>query len=372
MRGEEKDEKEEEKCPEKYKTMILSGGGVKGFCTLGALQYLYDNNLLASDIGRFVGTSVGSMICYFIAIGYTPVELMVCLCSNNVFESLTLNPIDVILTEGFYNYDTIDKHCRKMTIDKIKYVPTLSELKKNFNKELIVCTYNFTDKKKEYMSYLNYPDLSCLEAIRMSSNLPFIFNSYFYMDKEYIDGGFADNFPLIFFENRTIGIYLKNKHKDEVKEENKAVKIVKGIIDKFYNLASIPLHEIYKTKLEEYKDYPTIDILEIEIENVKLYNFSLTHAEKLELFSLGYNKAKEFFEQKQEKDEKEQTLEEEEVKEDEKEEVKEYEVDEKEEVVDEKEEVKEYKVDEKEEDIKEDEEEGGEENKKELKFEKID
>ena len=30
---------------DKYESLILSGGGSKGICSLGALQYLYDNNI---------------------------------------------------------------------------------------------------------------------------------------------------------------------------------------------------------------------------------------------------------------------------------------------------------------------------------------
>ena len=285
----EKEEKEE-KEKKGYDTLVLSGGGVKGFSTLGALQYMQDNGLLGKKLNKMIGTSVGSMICFFLSIGYTPIELVVSLCSEGVFESLKINSIENILKEGVYNYNIINEHCKKLTIDKIKYVPTLSQLKEAFDKELIISTYNYTEQKQEYINYKNYPDLSCLDAIRMSSNLPFIFNDFEYMNNEYIDGGFGDNFPLNCSNDDELVMGISLKDEDKVDIEND-----KGVIDKFYKLILIPLIELYKIKLEPYKNKNNIHILELKIENIKLYKFNLSHSEKLELFSVGYNQAKSFF-----------------------------------------------------------------------------
>jgi predicted acylesterase/phospholipase RssA len=66
---------EEPACKVKYNTLILSGGGTKGFCTLGALQYMQDNQLIDEKAELFIGTSIGAIICYFMAIGYTPIRV---------------------------------------------------------------------------------------------------------------------------------------------------------------------------------------------------------------------------------------------------------------------------------------------------------
>lgn len=275
-----------------YKGLVLSGGGTKGFCTLGALQYMQDNKLLDENIEYLAGTSIGSIICYFLAIGYSPIEMVVYLCSNNVFESLKLNSIGEIFTgDGIYNYSVINKHYEKMTLDKLGYIPTLKQLKDNFNKELIVSAYNISQNIPEYLSYKNYPTMSCLDAIRMSSNLPFIFNEFLYDDKEYIDGGVFDNFPIscIDIDNiKTFGIYLDTK-KNNDPSSNKIIKV----IDKIYNVLMIPIAENEKKRLEFYKD--KVEVLKISIENFKIYTFSLQHSQKLELFSVGYNSAKEYF-----------------------------------------------------------------------------
>lgn len=284
-----------------YNTVVMSGGGTKGFCTLGALQYMKDNNIIDYDnITYYIGTSVGSIISYFLAIGYTPIEIVVYLCSNNVLESLLTNYSSLFGMSGIYNYSAITKHCEIMTLSKIGYIPTLKQLKDNFGKKIVACSYNLTQHKREYISYNNYPNMSCLDAIRMSSNIPFIFDECIYNGDEYIDGGIIDNFPTNFNiidsnekgEIRAVGIYLDDKKEDkkEEGEENNYHKILK-LINKMYNIIMIPC--------KENKNYnKDVDIIDIKVEDLKIYNFSISHTKKLELFSYGYNYAKNYFDNK--------------------------------------------------------------------------
>ena len=59
-----------------FDTLVLSGGSSKGILILGALQYAQDNFLL-NKINKYIGTSVGSIICFLLLIGYTPIEIMI-------------------------------------------------------------------------------------------------------------------------------------------------------------------------------------------------------------------------------------------------------------------------------------------------------
>ena len=285
----------------RYDSLILSGGGSKGICTLGALQYLQDNKLLDNnDIKYYIGSSVGSIISYLLIIGYTPIEIVVYLCSNNVLESfINKNNFSIpLFTGGLYDYSIITKHCEKMTNLKINYIPTLKQLKDNFGKELIVCSYNLTDHKREYINWINYPELSCLDAIRMSSNIPFFFNEFIYNGKEYIDGGIVDNFPIgllledKFKNNKTLGINLDDKLNETTESDDNSnySKVIK-LLNKLYNILTIPLKEKKKYDVD-------VDIIKIDVENIKIYNFSLSHSRKLELFSYGYNCAKYYFDNK--------------------------------------------------------------------------
>jgi len=278
----------------------MSGGGTKGFSTLGALQYMQDNNIISNgDISYYIGTSVGSIISYFLAIGYTPIEIVVYLCSNNVLENIAADLSGLLNLNGVYKYSFITKHCEKMTLDKIDYIPTLKQLYDNFGKKLYVCSYNLTKHKREYISYLNYPDMSCLDAIRMSSNIPFIFDDCIYNGDEYIDGGVIDNFPTNLLKNmsdikdiKPLGIYLDDKKENDsegASADSKYSKILK-LVNKMYNIMMIPCKENRECLVD-------IDIIKIDVD-IQFFNFSISHNKKLELFSYGYNYAKYYFDNK--------------------------------------------------------------------------
>jgi len=153
------------------------------------------------------------------------------------------------------------------------------------NKTLFTCAYNITKKKKEYLSYHTYPNMSCIDAIKLSSSLPFIFNDCVYNEDIYIDGGFVDNCPFFpIFEYikddvNVIVINMEQKGEDEYKK----------IIDKFYTIIMIPLNELLKLQI---KNMDRCKFIQIEIEPIKIYNFQLNNSKKLELFSSGYNSIK--------------------------------------------------------------------------------
>ena len=49
-----------------FNAIVLSGGGLKGFGLLGGIQYMIDNKLF-ENIKYYSGTSIGSVICFFLA-----------------------------------------------------------------------------------------------------------------------------------------------------------------------------------------------------------------------------------------------------------------------------------------------------------------
>lgn len=296
-----------------YELLCISSGGIKGFSALGALQYMQDSGRLdIKKIKTFAGTSIGSGICFLLSIGFTPIEIVVYICSNGVFEKFKLKRLPEIFTgDGVYDYESINEYWKKMTISKINFIPTLHQMKEMYGKTLIFCTYNLTKKKVEYLSSDTYPNLSCLDAIRMSSNLPFLFSSYKYEGNEYIDGAVCDSFPirvLPYKELKTLGIIMDDeKEKDKEEKENEMLKI----IDKIYTILMIPLEENYKSLINSIKsemngDY--LDLIEMKIKNMNIYRFNISNEEKLEMFSLGYNVAKKHFEDEDEDEDKENLI----------------------------------------------------------------
>lgn len=271
-----------------YDTLVLGGGSSKGLMTLGSLQYAFDNYLL-KNITTYIGCSAGAMICYLLAIGYTPIEIVVYICCNQLMEKMVhFNIVAMINNQGASSYNAINETFEKMTINKIGFYPTLKDLKDKFGKILIFSTYNITEQKIEYLSSDTHPNLPCITAIRMSSNLPLVFENFKYGNSLYIDGGVCDNFPIHLGDKlgkKVLGILITSETKN-ISNVNDI-----GILEFIYMLMFIPISQIQENKIQNVSD--KCKIIKLDNNNkLKFFNFDLSSKDKLDLFSSGYEQMK--------------------------------------------------------------------------------
>ena len=193
-----------------HDTLIISGGGINGFVILGAIQYLYDIQKI-SNIQKYIGTSIGCAICYLLIIGLTPIEIMARIAKEKTLDNFKHVKIKNILTgNGLFEWKHIDDFLLNITLEKCEQPLTFKDIYDLYGVKFVCCTYNITQKQIEYISVDNYPELSCLSAIRMSCNVPLLFSRYCYNDNYYIDGGIIDNFCISYAEpdDKILGIYL--------------------------------------------------------------------------------------------------------------------------------------------------------------------
>ncbi len=281
----------EEKKKEEYDTLVLSGGGIKGFYLLGAIQALLDSEKI-NQIKTYIGTSIGSIICYLLIIGYTPIEIVISLFKNKWLENASgINVINIVNGFGATSFTHINEALEKMTISKIGKFITLQQLYDMFKKKLVCVTYNMTTCMTEYLNIENYPDMPCLVALRMSANIPIVFDRFQYMDCFYIDGGIADNFPILKGEElgtKVIGLFL------DVNEKNLQDEPTEGILNYFTKLLQIPMTQAVKHKISQATGKSSI----IKIKTVlsrNVIDFNVKSRMKLEMFSEGYISVKNFF-----------------------------------------------------------------------------
>jgi predicted patatin/cPLA2 family phospholipase len=287
---EEKNDSDSEYNITKHDTLVLPGGGIKGLTILGALQYCYDNFLL-TDIVTYVGTSSGSMICYLLAIGYTPVDIITQICCNQIMEKMQHFDLFAMLNNlGATSFTSIYEVLEKLTIDKVGYLPTLLDIKQQYNKNLVFITYNLTKNEEECLSYETHPSLPCLVAVRMSSNLPLIFENYKYNNNMYIDGGITNNFAIDVGETigtKVLGVYIHYKHSSTATTNHN------NILEYIYKLIYIPIIQQQKNKLEKACREKCTILDMSDSMRMKMFDFSISTKEKLELFSAGYRQVQE-------------------------------------------------------------------------------
>lgn len=269
-----------------FDTLVLGGGGMKCIATLGAVQYIYDNND-TEKIKKFVGTSAGAIISLLLAVQYTPIEIIVYICTQNVSESLL--PADIfslVKGNGAIMFEKVENHIRNMIYKKIsRNSITLKELYDEYGKTLVCCTYNMTKNICEYVSKDTHPDLDCVTAVRMSSSIPIVFDDCVIDGDLYLDGGIVDNFPITIVDDKptVFGCTIYTKY--DSLDRNKLlglIRIVTSISANFYIQRTI-------------NTYKNAKILTINLQNVDVLDFEQSSLSKLDLFSKGYNSCAEIF-----------------------------------------------------------------------------
>ena len=269
-----------------FDTLVLSGEGIDGIITLGCLQFLYDKKLL-NNINTYIGTSSGTMCGFLLSIGYTPIEIVMYLHENSIFDSVfNFSLFALFKQSGLFDFSNIYNCLEEMTVLKLGYVPTLLELYNKHNKKLITTTYNFTKKKTEYIDYISYPNLSCLMAIQMSSSIPILFSNCVYNNDIYIDGAVTNNFPI-----------------NLVKPYQKALSIYIDITDKKNNSTNISFIHKFLNCLRHFITINTNLRISGANNNIKKNMYRIRHNnklcfknyDKLTSFAIGYNQAKEIY-----------------------------------------------------------------------------
>ena len=144
------DQNNKKKMPEDdpYDTLILSGGGIKGIITLGALQYMYDNGKL-QNIKHYYGTSVGTMISYLLVIGYSPIEILLQIISEKIFDHFKkINIINLTNGSGGFEWQPIDDFLINLTLAKCEQPMSFEDIYMKYGVKLTFCTYNVSLQKK--------------------------------------------------------------------------------------------------------------------------------------------------------------------------------------------------------------------------------
>lgn len=260
-------------------TLVISGGGTKGFVVLGALQKLYDNKKL-NNIKTYCGTSVGAIISLLLLIEYAPIDVHNILMAID-FEMLMESTIDSVLDDNCFGIYTAEKiyYIVGMMIKKknISLHITFKQLYKKYNKKIIITGVCLNDISLHYFSVDNTPDMEVFMAIKITMAIPVLFKPVSYDNKIWIDGGCLNNFPIDLFDDcleNVIGIYLDSGHNNIDKFEN--------IQDYIVQLTKCLFKNVFKINIKKYEKH----IIHF---NVEKNEWILNKYEKEKLYNIGYN-----------------------------------------------------------------------------------
>lgn len=257
-------------------TLVFSSGGIKLTAFVGCMKAL-SKKILLGKVSTYVGVSAGSIISYFINLGYTWQELYKISMELN-FSEFNQFDIEIFFDKYGLNDGTkIINFMKKMTIDKnFNENITFLELYNKTHKKLIISATCITDSKLEYFDYINSPNMKVLKAIRLSLSIPYYFTTERYNGKLYIDGAVLEHLPLSLFRpsDKILGLSLVNHCRI-----NRIDSLEKFTYSIFYCMRK----NMNKFNKDEF------NIIEIDTRKHSLLNFDITKDEKKDLFLSGYN-----------------------------------------------------------------------------------
>lgn len=233
--------------------VVLSGGGVRGYAHLGALQALAEKGIKPDLIS---GVSAGAIAGVFIASGMSPLEAFAAL-SKYTFRDVTRFRLP---RNGLLSLDNLG--------DRIKGAIDCSSFEE-LQIPLVVGVSNLLSGKIEYIDHGPIAPI-----IQASASIPVLFSPVKHNDQLYVDGGLFDNLPAVPLKGKCrkiIGINVS-----PVQE----IRQVNGLID----IASRSFQLGVASGMKEGKSLCDIFIEPQGLENYDILNSD--HAQ--EIFDLGY------------------------------------------------------------------------------------
>lgn len=285
---------------------VFSGGGIKGFAFVGALQVLEDRGIYFE---RVAGTSAGAILACFIAAGYSADEIEKLLDELDVgtfldppraFSSIPfMRWINLYFRMGLYQGKALEKWFYEKLADKDVYTfddlpeGTLKLIASDLtNGKMIVLPDDLEEYGVKPGSFL------ISRALRMSCGVPFFFQPVKMRvsggESIVVDGGVLSNFPIWLFDD-------ENKRKDRpmlglklssAKEHMEPYKIKNGLnlFEALFSTMKDAHDERYISRVHEKS------IIFIPVEKYSATKFDLDEKTKLQLMEIGRNRTLQFLE----------------------------------------------------------------------------
>jgi predicted acylesterase/phospholipase RssA len=257
------------------KYLIIGGGSMAVYSFMGVLCKLQESGSL-DDLEEISGASAGCLAAVAFGIGRSDINLMMTRVFDiDVAKCTTINIINFVKKFGFIKHDTFKIIISRLFQEYFNVSDlTFEEYFKRTNIKLHISAFSLHKRTTQYFSYYTSPDFSVIDAMSMSISIPIMMIPY----KGYLDGSLVEEIPYMPFVDKKTDDVIVIKHRGtDIKYEN--TKSISSYIQLFLGLfyvirPSCPI--LYKTYYAHTKP------------DANLFNFKLTHFDKMQLYSYGY------------------------------------------------------------------------------------
>ena len=275
--------------------IIFGGGGVRGLAYCGAYRALLENNI---NMTGCAGSSIGAVFASLLVLGYDYNEIFE-LLSNTGFELFIDINFDitkeVAFSKGniFYDWikDKIEKKFYGDKYEKNKMPPvTFSDIKT----KLIIFSVDLTNMKFKEFSSDKTPDFEIAQAVRASVSMPGLFSPLEVDNSLIVDGDLLKSAPLWRLTNtiknlpeRIIEFRLEDN--ETLGKISNPVEYINRVYNAICGFATDYIIDLYNQK-------DKFDYIKINTPDISVVDFLIPKDKKQELYDLGYNTAKQYFE----------------------------------------------------------------------------
>jgi predicted acylesterase/phospholipase RssA len=273
-----------------FNSLVISCGGVNINKIIGITQKFYEDKKL-DDIHYYEGCSAGSIVTLLLVCNYTPKEILNYILKvdyKTIFKNINLQTI--LSGNCILSNDILIDHISEMVKAKLGFIPTMIELYELTKKEWTAVAFNYTDYMIEYINYKTHPDVLCTHVASASSCIPILFSPVRINNKNYIDGGVYDTFPIKHHlkchnNSNLLGIIMNdNYHSDENKQKRDTPTTKQLLHDILYITKRRKEGKQLKLNKEE-----NICIISLDSSPGSGMNFSMDDVEKLRGYLEAYN-----------------------------------------------------------------------------------
>jgi predicted acylesterase/phospholipase RssA len=295
--------------------LVLSGGGMRGVLFVGALRYLYLENM-HKNITHIAANSIGSFVALFITFKLTIEEaervIYTSASDTNLCNIPTKNYYKIVSNLGLCSISHFMEHLRKVL--RVKYPDmediTFKEASKRFGVNLYFSTTNINRCENRIFSIEDTPDVSVFTACEASMAIPLIFNPVAIDGEYYYDGAFSNNFPIKIFshvsKDNIIGMVIYKEREGYVptKDKMNIFFIIRQICKMFdiLRISQVTLNEINSGDKEYYfmPENITIQNAMNVIVNRKGVRIELTDEQVNEMILYGFTCMAEYIDKRKE------------------------------------------------------------------------
>lgn len=222
------------------------------------------------DVKEISGSSAGSILALFIAMGMSIDEIIDIALSLNVPEFVKIRISPFFNKFGFVDIEPV----RDEIIKICGRNPTFAEL----DMKIYVSAYCLNTSSTEYFSKDTHPDMKVIDAVCMSMAIPLIFTCGKYNGNTYIDGGTQERFPLTPF--------LDKKPHEVLCIKTKINKLYQDEINTPGQFVEALIRSVIMDR--DTSNRENIKVVELDMGDTNIFNFNMDYEEKIKLYNLGY------------------------------------------------------------------------------------